>query len=127
MLVFEKGTYSLRRWYNYAPSPFSPSLSAGEAKEELLKLYRQSVKRHLLSDVPLGLLLSGGVDSGLLLALMNLYGKSWRTYTVGYGSTFSDDELIDAAATATQFSSQHTEVTLDRKTFEEMLQTIVSC
>src|ERR1700691_2079824 len=127
MLVFEKGTYSLRRWYNYAPSPFSPSLSAGEAKEELLKLYRQSVKRHLLSDVPLGLLLSGGVDSGLLLALMNLYGKSWQTYTVGYGSTFADDELADARETATLFSSRHTEVTLDRRTFEEALPKIVSC
>src|SRR6202453_2052303 len=127
MLVFEKGTYILRRWYNYAPSPFSPSLSPGEATEELLKLYRQSVKRHLISDVPLGLLLSGGVDSGLLLALMNLYGKSWRTYTVGYGSTFADDELIDAGKTAVQFSSRHTPVTLNRNTFEEMLGTIVSC
>ena len=55
------------------------------------------MKRHLLSDVPVGLLLSGGVDSGLLLALMNLYGKSWRTYTAGYGSVFADDELADAA------------------------------
>ncbi len=71
-----------------------------EAKEELLELYKQSVKRQLLSDVPLGLLLSGGVDSGLLLALMNLYGKSWHTYTVGYGSSFADDELKDAAETA---------------------------
>jgi asparagine synthase (glutamine-hydrolysing) len=127
MLVFEKGSYSLRRWYNFAPSPFSPSLSAGEAKEELLKLYRQSVKRHLLSDVPLGLLLSGGVDSGLLLALMNLYGKSWRTYTVGYGSTFADDELKDAEDTATLFSAQHTSVVLDRKTFDDALPHIVSC
>ena len=127
MLVCEKGTAFLRQWYQYQPAPFSPMKSEEEAQEELLELYKQSMKRHLLSDVPVGLLLSGGVDSGLLLALMNLYGKSWRTYTVGYGSSFSDDELIDAAATATQFSSQHTEVTLDRKTFEEMLQTIVSC
>ena len=49
---------------------------------------------------PWGCCLSGGVDSGLLLALMNLYGKSWRTYTVGYGSSFSDDELVDAGETA---------------------------
>jgi len=93
MLVFEKGSYAERRWYNYKPTPFSPTKSAREATEELGELYKESVKRQLLSDVPLGLLLSGGVDSGLLLALMNLYGKSWRTYTVGYGSSFFDDAL----------------------------------
>ncbi len=127
MLTFEKGTHCLRRWYKYKPTPFSPMKSVGEAQEELLELYKRSVKRQLLSDVPLGLLLSGGVDSGLLLALMNLYGESWRTYTVGYGSSFSDDELIDAADTAARFSSQHTAVTLDRATFEETLAKIVSC
>jgi asparagine synthase (glutamine-hydrolysing) len=127
MLVFEKGSYALRRWYNYKPVPFSPTKSAAEATEELCELYKQSVKRQLLSDVPLGLLLSGGVDSGLLLALMNLYGKSWRTYTVGYGSSFSDDELTDAADTAARFGSRHTSVVLDRKTFEEALPHIVSC
>ena len=104
MLVCEKGGCAVRRWYNYRPTPFSPVKSADEAKEELCELYKQSVKRQLLSDVPLGLLLSGGVDSGLLLALMNLYGKSWHTYSVGYGSGFADDELKDAADTAARFS-----------------------
>ncbi len=127
MLVFEEQSYSLRRWYQYKPTPFSPLKSANEAKEELLELYKQSVKRQLLSDVPLGLLLSGGVDSGLLLALMNLCGNSWHTYTVGYGSSFADDELKDAAETAAIFSSKHTPVMLDRKTFEEALPHIVSC
>jgi len=125
-LVFERGAYSLRRWYSYKPTPFSPMKNVGEAREELLELYKRAVKRQLLSDVPLGLLLSGGVDSALLLALMNLYGNSWRTYTVGYGSSFSDDELADAAETASKFSSQHTAVMLDRKTFEETLPKIVS-
>src|SRR5205823_471556 len=127
MLTFEKGTYGLRRWYRYRPVPFSPMKSVGEAQEELLELYKQSVKRHLLSDVPVGLLLSGGVDSGLLLALMNLYGNSWRTYTVGYGSSFADDELTDAADTAACFSSEHTAVLLNQKTFEEALPRIVAC
>jgi asparagine synthase (glutamine-hydrolysing) len=127
MLVCEKGSCSLRQWYKYQPTPFSPSKSVAEAQEELLQLYKQSMKRHLLSDVPVGLLLSGGVDSGVLLALMNLYGKSWPTYTVGYGSSFSDDELIDAGQTAVHFSARHTPVTLNRNTFEEMLGTIVSC
>jgi len=127
MLTFEDGRHSLRRWYNYKPVPFSPMKSDGEAREELAELYKQAVKRHLLSDVPVGLLLSGGVDSGLLLALMNLYGNSWRTYTVGYGSGFADDELADAEQTAAQFSSTHAAVLLDRRTFEETLPKIVSC
>ena len=84
------------------------------------------MKRHLLSDVPVGLLLSGGVDSSLLLALMNLYGSSWHTYTVGYGTSFKDDELADAEKTARQFSSLHSSVLLDKTTFEQALPSIIS-
>ena len=126
MLVCEGGTATLRHWYSFRPTPFSPPKSDHEVREELVELYKQSVKRHLLSDVPVGLLLSGGVDSGLLLALMNLYGSNWKTYTVGYGSSFSDDELADAERTASQFSSQHTPVLLNRETFEGALQDIVA-
>ena len=80
-----------------------------EAREELLSIYKAAVRRQLISDVPVGLLLSGGIDSGLLLALMNLNGSSWPTYTVGYGSTFADDELADAAETARMLGSKHTQ------------------
>lgn len=125
MMIFESGKYSLRRWYRAQPRPFSPKKSEGEAREELLEIYKRAVKRHLISDVPLGLLLSGGVDSSLLLALMNLYGRSWRTFTVGYGNVFADDELADAAQTAAVFAANHTEVMLDRKTFEESLPRVV--
>jgi asparagine synthase (glutamine-hydrolysing) len=126
-LVCESGTCRVRQWYRYRPTPFSPPRSDNEAREELAGLYRQAMKRHLLSDVPVGLLLSGGVDSGLLLALMNLYGKSWHTYTVGYGSSFADDELTDAENTATRMASRHTAVRLDKRAFEEALPGIVSC
>jgi asparagine synthase (glutamine-hydrolysing) len=126
MLIFEKGAHRLERYYKFAPARFSPPKSVGQAQEELRELYKAAVKRQLLSDVPLGLLLSGGVDSALLLAMMNLYGNSWRTYTVGYGSSFADDELSDAAETAALFGSKHTEVLLDRHTFEEALPHIVT-
>jgi asparagine synthase (glutamine-hydrolysing) len=99
----------------------------GEAKEELLAIYKRAVKRHLLSDVPVGLLLSGGIDSGLLLGLMNLSGNGWPTYTVGYGSSFKDDELTDAARTAEVFSARNNAVAIDRETFESTLPKIVSC
>ncbi len=66
-----------------------PAKSDAEAREELTDIYKRALKRHLISDVPVGLLLSGGLDSGLLLSLMNLSGVSWPTYTVGYGSSFA--------------------------------------
>jgi asparagine synthase (glutamine-hydrolysing) len=125
MLIFEDGGYELRRWYRFRPEPFSPVKSEGQAREELLEIYKRALKRHLLSDVPLGILLSGGVDSALLLALMNLYGNSWRSFTVGYGNVFADDELADARQTAAVFGSKHTEVLLDRRTFEESLPRVV--
>ena len=125
MLIFQNGGWSLQRWYRYSPQAFSPPKSEGQARDELLEIYKRAVKRHLLSDVPVGLLLSGGVDSALLLALMNLHGKAWRTFTVGYGNVFADDELASAAETAAMLSSNHTEVLLDRGTFEESLPRVV--
>jgi asparagine synthase (glutamine-hydrolysing) len=127
MVAFENGASRVERWYNFKPTPFSPMKLAGEAQEELLDLYKQSVKRHLVSDVPVGLLLSGGIDSGLLLALMKLFGDDWPTYTVGYGKTFKDDEIVDAAETARMFSSRHVSVKLEREAFETALPKIVAC
>src|SRR4029077_15080453 len=100
--------------------------SPDEAKEELLALYKQAIKRQLISDVPVGLLLSGGIDSGMLLALMNLNGSSWPTYTVGYGSSYADDELADGAESARVLGSKHTSVTITKSTFEQMLPKIVA-
>jgi asparagine synthase (glutamine-hydrolysing) len=127
MAVFENGSFRVERWYKFQPRPFAPPKSDAEATEELLDVYKRALKRHLLSDVPVGLLLSGGVDSGLLLGLMSLYGKDWPTYTVGYGkSAYDDDELTDAAATARIFGANNVAVQLDQSTFERALQRIVT-
>lgn len=125
-LVAENGHCEVSRWYNFKPTPFSPPKSPDEAKEELLTLYQQAIKRQLISDVPVGLLLSGGIDSAMLLALMNLNGKSWPTYTVGYGTSYADDELADGAETARVLGSKHTSVTITRSIFDEALPNIVA-
>jgi asparagine synthase (glutamine-hydrolysing) len=126
MLICANGTTVLEHWYQFRPAEFAPAKSEEAVCEELLSLYKMAMKRHLLSDVPVGLLLSGGVDSGMLLALMNLSGSSWRSYTVGYGSTFADDELIDAKKTANEFGSLHAEIQLDQATYEDVLPSIVA-
>src|SRR4029077_9885809 len=125
MLIAENGECHERRWYNYTPTPFPTPKSEEEATEELLALYRGAVKRHLLSDVPVGILLSGGLDSGLLLALMNENGGPWPAYTIGYGESFEDDELTDAAETARILGAQHVTIRLDKAEFERSLPKIV--
>jgi asparagine synthase (glutamine-hydrolysing) len=125
MLVVENGQCREERWYNYSPTPFEKPLGDREAEEELLKLYRGAVKRHLLADVPVGILLSGGLDSGLLLGLMMESGRDWPAYTVGYGKSYEDDELTDAAESARIFGARHIPVQLDRGEFERALPKIV--
>lgn len=125
MLIAEKGECREERWYDFVPNPFTTPKKDQEAVEELLYLYKHAVRRHLLSDVPVGILLSGGLDSGLLLALMNEHGNSWPAYTIGYGKGFADDELSDAAETASVLGARHTTVLLDRAEFERSLPRIV--
>jgi len=127
MLVFERGRCREERWYNYTPVPFSNPKEDKGATEELLELYRGAVRRHLLSDVPVGILLSGGLDSGLLLGLMNEQGGPWPAFTVGYGEIFEDDELADAKETAAVLGAVHVPVKLDQAEFERSLPKIVEC
>ena len=127
MLVAENGELREKQWYSYRCVPFLDGKSEKEAERELLELYQGAVRRHLLSDVPVGILLSGGLDSGLLLALMNEQGGPWPAYTIGYGKSFQDDELVDATETAAMLDARHVTVNLDREGFEKSLPKIVEC
>jgi asparagine synthase (glutamine-hydrolysing) len=59
-LTISDGLYKIDRWYRFVPEPFTQEPSDADAQEALLELYKAAVKRHLISDVPVGLLLSGG-------------------------------------------------------------------
>src|SRR2546427_1623657 len=62
MLIVEDGECREKRWYKFSPTPFSRPKGTTEATHELLELYKNAVRRHLLSDVPVGGLLRGGLD-----------------------------------------------------------------
>ncbi|MEY6434006.1 asparagine synthase (glutamine-hydrolyzing) [Thioalkalicoccus limnaeus] len=127
LAIFEGGTWCVERWYRTRPEAFSPPKTDAEAAEELLAIYKRAVRRQLVSDVPVGLLLSGGLDSGLLLGLIQLFGDHWPTYTVGYGkAAYRDDELTDAAETAGLLGAANAQVQLTREAFERELPRIVS-
>lgn len=126
-MIVEKGEATVKRWWDFKPAPFDKAPSPKEAEEELLHLYKKAIKRQLISDVPVGLLLSGGLDSGMLLALMKENGPSWNTYSIGYGSSFKDDELSDAAHTARVLKSPNNSIEISRDIFDETLPKIIGC
>jgi asparagine synthase (glutamine-hydrolysing) len=105
-----------REYRYWSPLGVRPRrLDLEEAVEEFEPLFRQVMVEHLRSDVPYGLFLSGGVDSGSLLAMITaISGRPVRTFSVGYGDVLARDELSHAAEIARQFGAKHTEIVLDR-------------
>lgn len=88
------------------PTPQAEGMVYQEARE----LLADSVHIHLRSDVPLGLFLSGGVDSAAVLGLMakEATGRI-KTYTVGYDADTPDNELLHARKIAEHFKTDHHE------------------
>jgi asparagine synthase (glutamine-hydrolysing) len=90
-----------------------------EAAERLDSLLAESVRLRLMSDVPLGMYLSGGVDSAVILALMaRQTGQAVRTFSIGFGLPLDETEI--AAGLARQFGAQHTEIRLPSNAYEAL-------
>lgn len=90
-----------------------------EAAESLLV---KSVQRRLISDVPLGAFLSGGVDSSLIVAIMStLTNVPVRTYSVGFRN-FATSEVPYAKVVADQYKTDHHELILEEDRFADYLE-----
>jgi asparagine synthase (glutamine-hydrolysing) len=116
LLVWEEGTAALRteRFARPAPVPATEVREGdlAELEEELRARLRDSVRAHLVSDVPVGVLLSGGIDSALLTALAaQESSEAVRTFSIGFEER-SFDELEDARLVADQYGTQHRELVL---------------
>ena len=91
-------------------------------EERVEAMLLQSVKRRLISDVPLGAFLSGGVDSSLIVAMMSkLTNAPVKTYSVGFRN-FASSELEYARVVAKQYKTDHHELVLEEKCFAEHLE-----
>lgn len=79
----------------------------------VLSLLRQSIRRQLMSDVPLGVYLSGGIDSGALVALMKpMVSEPINTFTVGFGLEEHKDEISKAQFIVDHFKTNHHPITV---------------
>ena len=110
-LTWRNGEARLERYWslNYAPKR---AIAPGEAAEQTERLLAEAVKARLMSEVPLGALLSGGVDSSLVVALMAEHSSDpVRTFSVGFEGDPAD-ELPAAREVASRFGTRHTELTI---------------
>src|SRR5436190_5616175 len=114
LLTWEAGRVELVRYARPAPVPADEVRRDDEAElvEELRARIRDSVRAHLVSDVPVGVLLSGGIDSSALAALAaEEVSEPLRTFSIGFEER-SFDELADARLVAERYGTQHRELVL---------------
>jgi asparagine synthase (glutamine-hydrolysing) len=112
LLIYEDGRLELRRFARPAPLDELREDEEAELVEELRSRLRDSVRAHLVSDVPVGVLLSGGVDSAFLAALAaEETSEPLRTFSIGFEER-SFDELAGARLVAECYGTEHRELVL---------------
>ncbi|GKS58320.1 asparagine synthetase B [Nitrospira sp.] len=105
----------------YWSPPMESSRLTAPDEFELEDLLREAVKRQLISDVPIGVFLSGGIDSSLIAALMaRESGKPIRTYSIAFKDAESDESSI-AKLVARQFGTDHTALPAEDLDSERLL------
>lgn len=120
----EKDGFQLKRYW----SPISKlhNYSEEEIHELTLDYLRRAIKDRMMSDVPFGVFLSGGIDSSVNVALMaELMNRPVDTYTVGFKELEQYNELAYARQIADKFKTNHHEILIDHNDGLEVLEDIV--
>lgn len=112
LVADERGVRIERYWEYPHPAPGDARRSTESWKAELLEKLDEAVRLRLMSDVPLGAMLSGGLDSSLVVALMARHmGQPVKTFSVGFRES-GENELTDARYVAQLFGTEHHELEL---------------
>jgi asparagine synthase (glutamine-hydrolysing) len=124
-LVVANGTATVERWWSYpAPDADPVERTTDEWAEIVLAKLDESVKLRLMSDVPLGAMLSGGLDSSLIVALMAKHmSQPVDTFAVGFAG--EDSELPDARRVADALGADHHELEVALRSDPEELAKLI--
>ena len=124
-MVIEGGRARQERYWNPAALFVQPvRRSFAEAREEYLDLLRTSITDRLISDVPVGLLLSGGIDSTSIAAIMAEQNIAIPTFTIRFRDG-DKDEGETARRVAERIASEHEELYVEAGDFWELLPRLV--
>ena len=130
LIIKRDGTVELKQYWDALPPEHSTeniaSRSEAQHSEEILRLLRDSIRKRMMSDVPFGVFLSGGVDSSANVALMSeLMSQPVRTYTVGFEDNVELNELESARAVAERFATDHHEVIINQGDMQKFLPELI--
>jgi asparagine synthase (glutamine-hydrolysing) len=118
MLVDADGTVTTRAYWSPYDAAIDAPVDAGEEyyRAKLLELLEESVRLRMVSDVPVGVFLSGGVDSTANLAIMSrLAGGGVSTFTAGFKGQEAYDERAIARRAAEHYHADHHEIEITRE------------
>ncbi len=124
-MVWNDGRIYIREFWDVSFEPKSEEITDAEYVEEWRDMFRESVRLRLMSDVPLGMFLSGGIDSSAIAAMMaKLVDDPIKTFSVGFHERGSN-ELGYARMVANAFHTDHHEITLTPDEFFDVLPQLV--
>ncbi len=110
LLEYEAGRIKIRRYWDVGRYGVAKFASEGECLDELERHLQKAVAMRLISEVPLGGLLSGGVDSSVVVALMaRASSRPVQTFSIGFEHQ-AFDEAPYARAVAAKFATEHHEM-----------------
>lgn len=116
-MLCRRGDVKISRYWNWIPK-IRQNVREPELIEEYQSLLQDAVKLQMRSDVPVGLFLSSGVDSGVLLALMREYAAGpVQTFTIGFEGGERTNEIEDAAVTAKQYGAEHSSMMVTHRDY----------
>ena len=117
MTVDADGTARQEKFWSltFGPHPEERGYDADDWEAAVLDGLRRAVKRRLVADVPVGALLSGGLDSSLIVALLAEAGTHLRTFSIGFDSVDAErgDEFQYSDAIVQRFATDHTRMKVD--------------
>lgn len=112
-LICEDGKVQLHQYWDLSFTGETRNWNLNETTAELIDLLRETVRSHMISDVPVGVLLSGGVDStGLLSFCAEEADKKVKTFTIGFRGEQFADERTYARIAAQRYGTEHYEMTI---------------
>lgn len=125
MVVNKTGTVIRKFADIHNVNPIRPSYE--EATKKVRALLEEAVERHLVSDVPVGVFLSGGIDSACVTAFASRhYGGKLKTYTAAFDFEPEHNELESARFIADHFNTEHHELEIAAQNIIEDIETLVA-